>query len=160
MIKILVVSDIHFPDRRDTIPDLSEYINDIDLIFALGDFTTFEVLNYLKGFGTPVSAVHGNMDEQLLKRNLPETHTVKIDGVKIGLFHGNGGPSGIEKRVRSKFKNELDAYLFGHSHRAMNKIINGSLFFNPGTLCGNNKTIGILYIDFGNVWGKIIKFDG
>ncbi len=158
MIKILVVSDIHFPDRRETIPELSEYVKDVNLIFALGDFTAKEVLKYLQSFHIPVAAVHGNMDEQSLKMSLPKTHIVKIEGLKIGLFHGNGGPSGIEHRVKNAFKRELDAYVFGHSHKTTNKIINGSLYFNPGTLCGNIQTIGFLYIDFGNIWGKIQRF--
>ncbi len=159
MIKILVVSDIHFPDRRKTIPDLSQYANDVNLIFALGDFTTTETLKYLRGFGLPVVSVFGNMDERILKQNLPKTHLIKIEGLKVGLFHGNGSPSGIESRVKNAFDKALDAYIFGHSHKATNKIIDGSLYFNPGALCGNLKTIGMLYIDFGNVWGRILRFE-
>jgi putative phosphoesterase len=159
MIKILVVSDIHYPDRRETLPGLSEYAKESNLIFALGDFTTAKALKYLKSFGKQVVAVHGNMDEPALKKSLPKTHVVKIEGLKIGLFHGNGGPPGIEARVRSAFQKELNAYIFGHSHKAINKIINGALYFNPGALCGRVQTIGFLYIDFKNIWGKIIKID-
>ncbi len=158
MIKILVVSDIHYPDRRGKMPDLEGYVKDANLIFALGDYTTYDVLKYLNSFRVQVIAVSGNMDEPSVRNSLPKTRIVEIDGVKIGLFHGNGGHSGIEKRVKSAFAGELDAYVFGHSHKAISKIIDGAFYFNPGALSGNAQTLGYIYVDFKNIWGKITKF--
>jgi putative phosphoesterase len=159
--KILVVSDIHFPDRRKNLPtEIENLATSADFIFALGDFTTIEVLNYLNKFGKRVLAVQGNMDEGIIKKALPKTRITKINGVRIGLFHGNGGPQNIEKRVKNAFGNKnLDAYIFGHSHVAMNKHIDGKLYFNPGSLCGTNKSVGILEVDFDNIWGKIVKIN-
>jgi len=156
----LVVSDIHYPNRRTDIPDLKEYIKDTSLIFGLGDFTTMEIIRYLRSFGKPFVGVYGNKDNDAVKKTLPKTTTLEIDGVKIGLYHGSGGPQGIENRVKKAFgKKHLDAYIFGHSHIAVNKYINGAFYFNPGTLSGIRRTIGLIYIDFKNVWGKIKKYE-
>ncbi len=158
IIKILVVSDIHYPDRIINIPDLSEYAENVNLIFATGDFTNNEALEYLKSFNVPVVAVYGNKDNLSLKRSLPETYIIKIEGLKIGLYHGNGSPNKIEQRVKNSFKKKLNAYIFGHSHKPMNKNIDGAFYFNPGSLSGRVPTLGFLYIDFGNIWGEIKKY--
>ena len=159
MMKILVVSDIHYPDRRDSLPtEIEETANSVDLIFALGDFTIIDVLNYLNKLNKRVLAVQGNMDEELIKKTLPKTRTTEINNIRIGLYHGNGGPQGIEQRVKNVFgKKNLDAYIFGHSHIAVNKYIDGKFYFNPGALSGVHKSFGILYVDFSNIWGKIIN---
>ncbi len=159
MTKVLVVSDIHYPDRRDSLPiEIEESVSQVDLIMALGDFTVIKVLNYLNTFGKRVIAIQGNMDEKLIKNILPKTRIIEINNIHLGLYHGNGGPKGIEQRVKNIFgKKHLNAYIFGHSHIAVNKYIGDEFYFNPGTLSGAHKSFGILYIDFGNIWGKIIN---
>jgi len=157
ILKILVVSDIHYPDRRADIPDLSSFIEKSDLIFATGDFTCAEVVDYLKSFKKQVVAVHGNADDPFLKTTLPENLTVEVKNVKIGLYHGSGTPIRIASRVKNIFDCQLDAYIFGHTHIPLNKLINGKLFFNPGTVSGFRSSIGMLYIDSGNIRGEIIR---
>ncbi len=156
----MAVSDIHYPNRRTDIPDLKEYAKDASLIFGLGDFITEEVIQYLRSFGKPFVGVYGNKDNDNIKETLPKTTTLKIDGIRVGLYHGNGGPQGIENRVKKAFgKKRLDAYIFGHSHIAVNRHINNAFYFNPGTLSGMRQTIGFIYIDFKNVWGEIKKYE-
>jgi putative phosphoesterase len=153
---MFVVSDIHMPDRIDKIPDIGEYINSSELIFALGDFTTLAVWEYLKGFRKPIYAVYGNMDEAKLKGLLPSKREIEIDGIKIGLTHGTGTPINIEKRVSAEFEKSLNAYVFGHSHIALNKVINGSLYFNPGALSYIEHSFGFLYIEQKKIWGELM----
>ncbi len=156
MIKILVVSDIHYPIRRLELPNLERYVSKADMILGLGDFVDIQVVSYLKSFGKPFAGVHGNMDFDDVKRSLPETFVLNVGGINIGLYHGNGGPKGIEKRVFSKFNGKnIDAYLFGHSHKPVNRYIDGKFYFNPGTLCGARQTLGFVYIDFDNIRGEI-----
>lgn len=139
-------------------PDISGYVNSSDLIFALGDFTIMEVLESLESFRKPVYVVCGNMDETRLKLALPTKRIVEIGGLRIGLTHGTGTPYNIEKRVSAEFERNLDAYVFGHSHIAMNKVLNGSLYFNPGALSYTEHSFGFLYIEQKNIWGEIIVF--
>lgn len=156
MIKILVVSDIHYPDRISVIPDLSLLAKDVNAIFALGDFTSIEVLNYLNSFKKIVYAVYGNMDEVLIREHLKGTIRVEIEGIKICLTHGSGGPKGIEERIKLSFDKPCDAYIFGHTHQPMNRYIDEKLFFNPGSLAIQNPSCGYLYIEDGNIWGDIV----
>lgn len=126
------------------------------MMVAGGDFITSEVLEYLNSFGKEVHAVFGNMDEPLLKETLPETLELKIEGLKIGIYHGNGPPQGIEERVKAKFKDIMDAYIFGHTHYPISEVIEHSLYFNPGTVTGYKASLGFLYIEFKKIYGEII----
>ena len=40
------------------------------------------------------------------------------------------------KYVSEEFRDEkdsIDLFIFGHSHKSMDKIINGKIYFNPGS---------------------------
>ncbi|BAL81056.1 metallophosphoesterase family protein [Caldisericum exile] len=156
MIKILVVSDIHYPDRISVIPDLSAFVRDVDAIFALGDFTSIDVLNYLNSFKKAVYAVFGNMDELIIREHLKDKIMVNIGGLKVCLTHGSGGPKGIEERIRASFETKCDAYVFGHTHQPMNRYIDEILLFNPGSLAIQNASLGYLYAEDKNIWGDIV----
>ena len=79
----------------------------------------------------------------------------------VGVTHPSegGSPFGIEKRIKSKFE-KIDAIIFGHTHTPKNEVMDGILFFNPGSITGKypaqHKTFGILEIDK-KVKGKIVK---
>ena len=70
----------------------------------------------------------------------------------ITITHGWGAPDGIEDRIRTLFP-DADIIIFGHSHHARNKVINGILFFNPGSA---RNSLGILTIDE-TVKGEIVN---
>lgn len=156
MIKILVVSDIHYPDRISKIPDLSSFAKDVDAIFALGDFTSLEVLDYLNSFKKIVYAVFGNMDELLIKEHLRDKITLNIGGLSFALTHGSGGPKGIEDRIISMFEKKYDAYVFGHTHQPLNKYVNETFLFNPGSLAIQEPSLGYIFVEDKNVWGDIV----
>ncbi|MEF3244553.1 MAG: metallophosphoesterase [Caldisericaceae bacterium] len=156
MIKILVVSDTHYTDRISELPDLSLYMKDVDAVFALGDFTSFDVLEYLNSFKKIVYAVHGNMDDNFVKNHLRDKMTLNIENVSLALTHGSGSPYGIEERIKSAFSRNFDAYIFGHTHQPMSKYTDGVLFFNPGSLAIQTPSLGVLYVEKENIWGKIV----
>jgi len=156
MTKILVVSDIHYPDRVSVLPDLTNFVKDVKAIFALGDFTSFEVLDYLNSFKKIVYAVYGNMDDPLIKSHLRDKITLNVENVSIALTHGSGGPQGIEERVKNAFEKKFNAYIFGHTHQPLNRYIDESLFFNPGSLAIQTPSLGIIYVEEDNIWGDIV----
>src|SRR5574341_1443624 len=121
MTKLWVISDTHIPERARKLPE--QFIKQIkpeDLILHAGDFTSLEVLEQLKNLGK-VYGVWGNMDEGNIKKLLPETEILEIEGKKIGIFHGYGEPEGLEKKVYDKFNQKPDAIVFGHSHAPYNQ---------------------------------------
>lgn len=137
-----LLSDTHIPSRTSKFPE--EVIHEfkkrnIDYIFHLGDFTSFKVyIQLIDEFGKDrLIAIKGNMDfDQELKTKLPDKIELSIIGHKILMLHGMGGPNMIIKRLIKKldlFNSDYEAVIFGHTHRPVNEIVDGILFFNPGT---------------------------
>ncbi|MBF0123681.1 MAG: metallophosphoesterase family protein [Candidatus Omnitrophica bacterium] len=151
--RLLAISDTHSQD----IPKLlQEEIQKADMIVHVGDFCDIDLLTRLKK-SKEVKAVYGNMDGLELRQALPRQAIFKCEDVTIGLVHGEGAPEKLQERVAHMFKDQkVDAIIFGHSHTAMNKVINGVLFFNPGS---PTDVIRAPYLSYGilEVQGKIIK---
>jgi len=141
-ILIGLLSDTHIPQRTGKLTDL--VLDDfkkrnVDYVFHMGDFTSFEVYERLiETFGRDkIVAVRGNMDsDSKLKQTLPEKLDFNIYDFKILMLHGMGGPNIIIKRLIKKLdllNSDYDIVIFGHTHRPVNEKNNGILFFNPGT---------------------------
>jgi len=74
------------------------------------------VLEELRRLG-PVEAVHGNVDEPSLRRELPEERVVEAGGARIGMVHDAGPAAGREARLTERF-DDCDAVVYGHTHWA------------------------------------------
>jgi putative phosphoesterase len=158
--RIGVLSDTHIHQVSKDFRDLlARHFSQVDVIFHVGDYTSPVVVDYLgsKDF----HGVYGNMDPYAIREALPEKKIVEIGGFRFGLIHGWGSPHGLEERVLAQFS-EVDVIVFGHSHRAMNEVVQGVLLFNPGTATGFSSsgvhTVGILECG-DTVEGKIIDLD-
>lgn len=156
--QFVVLSDTHIPHRAKRLPDeVWAYVEKSDGVIHVGDFSSYDF--YLElcahaGGEEKVYAVWGNMDDEYLFRKLPEKLVFEKEGVKIGLYHGQGAPIGIEKRVLRKFSDQLpDIIIFGHSHIPLNKKIGNTLMFNPGSptdrIFARRNTFGLLTINNG-----------
>ena len=178
MMKIGVLSDTHlFADRgwlntvkqvarnTRTLDDLHTLLlNDfqnVDRLIHAGDFVHMEVLEMLREIA-PIEAVWGNMDPGSLREILPETTIFEVEGIRIGVTHGDGAPKGIIERVQQRFQHEtVDTIIFGHTHRPLNERYHGILFFNPGSptdrIFAPYNSIGLLEIDNRTIAGKIIR---
>lgn len=121
-----------------------------DLIIHAGDYTAIGLLNELRRRGN-FRGVHGNLDAPEIKRELPALETISVGGFSIGINHPSEGgtPFGIEDRIRAKFQ-DVDAVIFGHTHRTKNEYRNGVLCFNPGSATGtfpaSARTFGIITV--------------
>jgi hypothetical protein len=165
--KIGVISDTHIPQASKKLPlILLKELNEVDLILHAGDLTRLEVLDMLEGTAK-VEAVHGNMDEWEVIHNLPKKKILEVEDVKIGLIHGSGHPDGLLEFIKGEFNlglnlnNEIDCIVFGHSHKTFNKVVEGVLFFNPGSptdkIFASFQSFGILEVNKNKISGKIIK---
>lgn len=157
-VKIGVLSDTHISGFDKTLKKIiDEYFSDVDLIFHAGDLIDLCVLDL---FGDrEVRAVCGNMDNQRVKQELPEQLLMDINGFTIGLIHGWGSPSGIERKLLDKL-GKLDCIVFGHTHYPVAREIDGVYFFNPGSAVdkrfAKSRSIGILEVGEG-LTGRIIN---
>jgi putative phosphoesterase len=129
-LRIAVISDTHVESLSHIPTPILMKLAEADLIVHAGDFTEGVVLEELQTLGE-VKAVCGNMDSSELKRMLPSKELFTVNGKRIGLIHGSEGPWEIAKRIRSVF-DDVDIIIYGHSHESYNKVIQGSLLFNPG----------------------------
>ena len=134
-----------------------------DVVLHAGDFTNEEALKLFQGFPR-FAAVRGNMDSAGVRLRLRELEILELAGLRIGLTHGSGAPRGMPEALRRRLDGErLDVIVFGHSHRAHNKAIDGVLLFNPGSptdrVFAPYRSYGILTIADGSVEGRIVKLD-
>ncbi len=162
--KILVISDTHIPIIADNLPSIIEHeAKNCDYCIHCGDFIAYSVFEKLKSW-TKIHAVHGNMDEKITKKNLPEIKILKLESITLGITHGGGNPKNIIANVNNKFINnfqEIDIFLFGHSHLPLNDEINGKIYFNPGsptdTIFAPYKSYGIIEINGKKIKRRLIK---
>jgi putative phosphoesterase len=132
---------------------------DVDMVLHAGDITELEILQAFSP--KEVVAVSGNMDSRAVRSQLPSEEVLEIEGVRIGMVHGWGHPFGMSRKIGDTF-GRVDAIVYGHTHRADNKVRDGILFFNPGAYCGGfpfflKRSVGILTIKDGKISGEIIK---
>jgi uncharacterized protein len=148
MIRVGILSDTHLPiPTDDFVRNMKRVFSNVDMILHAGDITSKEVLDYLAGWD--LRAVYGNMDEFNVKSILPDKRIEEIEGRRIGIIHGWGGPHGIEDLVMREFK-DVDAVVFGHSHVPLNTRSGGVMLFNPGSFRGRYMhpgSMGIMEID-------------
>ena len=156
--KIGVISDTHLKDVDPRLTTIyQKYFFDVDMIIHAGDLVSPAIVDFFSK--KPLHVVQGNMYNSSIQARFPKKALLDAQGFRLGLIHGWGSPFGIERRIRSEFK-DVHVIVYGHSHRPANHMDKGILFFNPGTATGQcisgSNSIGIL--DIGEeVEGTIIK---
>ncbi len=157
MTRIGVLSDTHLKAFDPTLAQrLAGPFAGVEMILHAGDLVNLRVLEALEA--SRVVAVCGNMDDYTVAASLPAKRVVEVEGHRIGLIHGWGPPVGLAARVAREF-DDVEAIVFGHSHRPMNARKDGVLFFNPGSLSRGlvgSGTVGLITMDRG-ISGQIIK---
>lgn len=148
-VKVGILSDTHLSNPTEEFKSvLKKYFSEVDLIIHAGDMVSMSVYDYLSNWD--IRAVRGNMDDFDLKALLPEKRVEIIEGKRIGIVHGRGGPTGIEHLVFREFADEnIDVIIFGHSHVPIMTKIGETIIFNPGAYKASlfqNRTLGIMEI--------------
>jgi putative phosphoesterase len=160
--RIAVISDTHMPRGPRALPARCvEELRGADAILHGGDFMRAEVLQMLQALGPPVHGVHGNVDDEALRRMLPATRVVELGGARIGMVHDAGASSGRLARMRFRFK-DADAVIFGHSHLPLHEADgDGFQIFNPGSPTERRRapahTMGIATVEDGRVHFELLR---
>jgi putative phosphoesterase len=122
--KIGVLSDTH--NYLD--PKIARVFRDVTHILHAGDVGMPWILLELEQIA-PVTAVLGNTDAGLTLR---ETEVREL-GNRTFLVHHIVDPMAPSESLRTRMiKARPDVVVFGHTHRAFQECIDGTLFFNPG----------------------------
>jgi uncharacterized protein len=132
--RVAVLADTHAPLRwRSCPPEVARNLEGVDLILHAGDVCRAWVLEELRGFA-PVRAVLGNNDTRdVADWGAPETLTLDLDGLRVGMVHDAGPASGRARRMRGRFPRS-DLVVFGHSHVPLDLAGGeGPRLLNPGS---------------------------
>jgi putative phosphoesterase len=100
-------------------------------VLHAGDFVSGNVLEQLRGYGA-LEAVHGNMDEEGLRRTLPRERLVEVGEARIGMVHDPGPRKGRAARLAARFKG-CDVVVYGHTHWPEVSRHGRMLILNPGS---------------------------
>lgn len=164
--KILVLSDTHIPVTGKKIPHrILKEIKNCDLCIHAGDFIEYPVFEKISSCVKTVG-VCGNMDSQEIRQKLPLKTILKVENVSIGIIHGKGVSDKLISFVDKEFENDkdnIDVFIFGHSHNPLIKTIKNKLYFNPGSAMDKIFTAynsyGILEITGNDIKPVIVKWD-
>lgn len=160
-VRIGVISDTHIPYRARTIPPIVfEIFRDVAMILHAGDLVTLDVITQLEA-QAPVYAVYGNVDPLDVVQKLPKKREIEVEGVRIGLVHGDGPGRSTAERALAAFSG-VDCIVFGHSHSPLCQRVDDVLLFNPGSATDRRAqpkhSVGILTVHDGKIDGEIIRF--
>lgn len=133
-LRVLIVSDTHVPQRARRLPaQLWTAVESADVVFHAGDWVTASLLDEFERRSRKLIAVYGNNDGPELRRRLPETASVTLDGVKFAIVHETGPAKGREERCEARYP-EADVLVFGHSHIPWDTTgPRGLRLLNPGS---------------------------
>ena len=135
MLKVGILSDTHCV----LIPQLFDFFKDVDELWHAGDIGNIETAQTLEGF-KPLRAVHGNIDDHVVRMQYPEDQFFHVEDVDVFMTHIGGYPGHYMPEVKNilKAKNP-NLFICGHSHilKVMNDEKLHLLHINPGA-AGNS----------------------
>ena len=132
--RLAIISDTHMPrGARRLPPRCVEQLEAADVILHCGDLSRLEVLGQLESYGPPVYAVRGNVEDDGVRRRLPDKLEVELGGARIGMVHDPGPREGRLRRL-SRYFPRTNAVVFGHTHMPEHEEApDGFQIFNPGS---------------------------
>ncbi len=128
-----VISDTHIPERADKVPKaVFKAFKDVELILHAGDVVTIDVIQELENLA-PTRCVQGNMD-RMYGLKLPKQEIVKVDGIRIGVDHGEVYPKGDTQQLKYiGLEMGVDVLITGHTHTSFINEVDKMLLLNPGS---------------------------
>jgi len=147
--RIGVIADTHCPEFIDELPvRVFTVFEGVNLILHAGDISERSTLEELSRIA-PVEAVRGDHDAAL--GDLPPARELTVEGRRIVVVHGHRSrwleePNtllwtlslgffhphrGLPRHLRRKFP-DADVIVYGHTHSAHMRSLDGVLLFNPG----------------------------
>ena len=153
--RVVVLADTHAPRRwKSCPPRVADVLRGADAILHAGDVCVPSVLDELAEFA-PVHVVAGNNDgPDVVAWGAPETLSLELDGLRVGMIHDSGNKVGRTARLRRLFP-AADLVVFGHSHIPLDETGDGVRIFNPGSPTDRRRqphgTVGVFDIAAGEL---------
>jgi uncharacterized protein len=133
-LRLVLVADTHVPKRARALPEqVWAAVEEADVVFHAGDWVSEGLLDEFEQRSRRLIGVYGNNDGDGLRRRLPETAGVTLDGVRFSMIHETGQAKGREQRCEALFP-DTDVLVFGHSHIPWDTVGPGGMrLLNPGS---------------------------
>ncbi|MFC0216680.1 metallophosphoesterase family protein [Paenibacillus chartarius] len=132
--KIGIISDTHLGSSATKLPDeLVRGLQGVEIILHAGDWVSPHVVGLVERIA-PVQSVAGNNDGPDIVDRFGYAKRLLLDGVRIGLVHGDGVRKTTAERAMDTFRDDLpDLLVYGHSHIPEKRMVGSTLLFNPGS---------------------------
>ena len=145
-----VISDTHGLLR----PEAVELLRGSEHIIHAGDIGAPEIIPELEKIAL-VTAIRGNVDKQEWARRFAETEVVELAGLYFYVIH-DANALDLDPKAAG-----FAAVISGHSHKPMQEVRDGVLYFNPGS-AGPRRfslpiSLGRLTIDGGHLSGEVLQ---
>ena len=112
MKRIGILSDTH----GTLIPQVFGFFKDVDEIWHAGDIGNIEIAEQLEAF-KPLRAVHGNIDDHIVRMQYPEDQFFQVEDVHVFMTHIGGYPGHYVSEVKYLLNMKRpDLFVCGHSH--------------------------------------------
>lgn len=128
--KIGLVSDNHSYIDEQVLQNLQS----CDEIWHAGDIGDAKIIDQLQQLA-PVVGVFGNIDDNDVRKQFPETQVFEREGLTIAMIHIGGYPGKYRPKAKSLIQNHKpDIFISGHSHilKVMKDDKFQLLHINPG----------------------------
>ena len=135
MTRIGILSDTH----GTLLPQLFDFFKDVDEIWHAGDIGNIETAQQLEAF-KPLRAVHGNIDDHIVRLQYPEDLYFQVEDVHVYMTHIGGYPGHYQPEVKHLLEEKKpELFVCGHSHilKVMYDQKLKLLHINPGA-AGNS----------------------
>ena len=133
-LNLVLVADTHVPKRaRDLPAQVWSAVESADVVFHAGDWVSAPHLEEFQRRSRLLVGVYGNNDGPELRRKLPETAEITLEGVRFAMVHETGQAKGRKARCEALYP-EADVLVFGHSHIPWDTTTpRGLRLLNPGS---------------------------
>ncbi len=140
MVVVGVIADTHGLLRPEVFP---AFVG-VEHILHAGDIGDAAILATLQSIA-PVTAIRGNIDRMGACAALPAEEYVTLGGINLHMLHD------VHTLSLDPAAADVQAVIFGHSHKPLLEHRRGVLFFNPGA-AGPRRfslpiTVGLLHVE-------------
>lgn len=159
LMKICVLSDSHYKVGDPTF--VFDYLRNhkFDYIVHAGDIGAIDFYNEIMACASTY-CVAGNCDNAYNEQYFGTRQTLPLQKIKLGLIHGHQGTGETPvERLQKIFRyDNVDVVVFGHTHEPFNEVIDGVLYFNPGSCSAKEEkpSLGILEVNGTDIKGEIV----
>ncbi len=162
---IAIIADTHLPRGSRRLPEeCVQLLRSAELVLHAGDVCTAPALAQMSALGSPLVAVHGNVDDAALRERLPSELELEVSGgLRLAMTHDAGPARGRLARMHKRFP-RADAVVFGHSHIPLLEAdASGFQIFNPGSPTDRRRqahhTMGLARVDAGRLAFEHVRLE-